>query len=411
MANWTRDKVEGLDKSDPLATKRGAFQLPEGLIYLDGNSLGPLADGVAERVAEVVNREWGEGLIRSWNAAGWIDLPARTGAKIAPLIGARAGEVIACDSTSVNLFKALMAALALKPDRKKIVTEKGNFPTDGYIIESAARLADRRVEAHPPDSLIEAVDGDTACLALTHVNYRTGEFYDLGATTGKAHDKGALVVWDLSHSAGAMPLDLAAAEADFAVGCGYKYLNGGPGAPAYLFVAAALQGRIDPVLPGWMGHARPFDFADTYRPAPGIARNLCGTPGILGMAALEQALEQFADVEMDEVRRKSMLLGDLFIDLVESRCAEYGFRILSPHDAHMRASQISLVHDEGYAIMQALIARGVIGDYRDPGVMRFGLAPLYLRFIDIWEAVGILQDIMDKEIWRRDEYSERRAVT
>lgn len=411
MANWTLEKVEGLDQVDPLAEKRRLFHLPKGLIYLDGNSLGPRPEGVAARLAAVVEDEWGEGLIGSWNAAKWIELPQKLGAKLAPIIGARPGEVIACDSTSVNLFKVLMAALTINKGRKKIVTEAGNFPTDNYIIRSVASLSGLECLARPADQLLEAVDADTACLVLTHVNYRTGEFYDLEATTRKAHDKGALVIWDLSHSAGAMPLDLDRAGADFAVGCGYKFLNGGPGAPAYLFVAEALQEMVQPVLSGWMGHARPFDFADEYEPATGIDRNLCGTPGILGMAALDAALDAFADVDMEEVRRKSMQLGDLLVDLVEDQCADHGFSVISPHDATMRASQVSIAHPQGYAIMQALISKGVVGDYRDPEVMRFGITPLYLRFVDIWHAVQHLCRIMEQETWRRPEFSERQLVT
>ncbi len=411
MPNWTREKVESLDQADPLAEKRRLFHLPKGLIYLDGNSLGPRPEGVAARLTAVVEDEWGEGLIRSWNAAEWIELPQRVGAKLAPIIGARPSEVIACDSTSVNLFKVLMAALTINKGRQKIVTEAGNFPTDNYIIRSVASLSGLECLARPADQLLEAVDADTACLVLTHVNYRTGEFYDLEATTRKAHDKGALVIWDLSHSAGAMPLDLDRAGVDFAVGCGYKFLNGGPGAPAYLFVAEALHDKVEPVLSGWMGHARPFDFADDYEPAAGIDRNLCGTPGILGMAALDAALDAFADVDMEEVRRKSMQLGDLLVDLVEDQCADHGFSVISPHDATMRASQVSIAHPQGYAIMQALISKGVIGDYRDPEVMRFGITPLYLRFIDLWHAVRHLRRIMEKETWRRPEFSERHPVT
>ena len=411
MANWTRDKIKSLDKSDPLAAKRDLFHIPKDLIYLDGNSLGPLPKGLGPHLQQVVEVEWAEGLIRSWNTAQWITLPQRLGAKIAPIIGARPSEVIAADSTSVNLFKALMAAVAINDGRKTIVTEAGNFPTDSYIIRSVARLTGLECVELPTHELLDAVDDDTACLALTHVNYRTGELYDLEATTRKAHDRGALTVWDLSHSAGAVPLDLNRAEADFAVGCGYKFLNGGPGAPAYIYVAEALQDKVQPVLSGWMGHARPFDFADGYEPAPGIDRNLCGTPGVLGMAAFEKALDAFADVDMEEVRRKSMQLGDLFIDLVEDQCADYGFEVISPHDASMRASQVSITHPHGYAIMQALIAKGVIGDYRDPEVMRFGITPLYLRFSDIWDAAQLLRGIMEKDTWRRPEYSERQLVT
>lgn len=411
MADWTREKVETLDQADSLAAKRAAFKLPEGLVYLDGNSLGPITTGVEERLREVVTNEWGEGLIRSWNDADWINLPARLGAKIAPLIGARPSEVIAADSTSVNLFKMIMAAISMRKGRSKIITEADNFPTDFYIIESVARLTDMAFLALPPERLMDGVDDETAVLVLTHVNYRTGEFYDMETITRRAHDHGVLVVWDLSHSAGAMPIDLDGTGADFAVGCGYKYLNGGPGAPAYLYVAERHQAKVDPVLCGWMGHASPFEFSSEYKPADGVARNLCGTPGVLGMAVLETALEVFADVNMERLREKSMQLGDLFIDLIDGRCGDYDFKLLSPRDATARASQVSFAHKDGFRIMQALISKGVIGDFRAPDVMRFGLTPLYLRHVDIWDAVETLREIMEKGLWREDRFDQRQAVT
>ncbi len=401
-----------LDARDPLADRRDLFVLPEGVVYLDGNSLGLLPRATAGRIAAVIEKEWGEGLIRSWNQADWINLPARVGAMIAPLIGAETWEVVAADSTSVNLFKMVAAACAMRPGCRKIITETGNFPTDLYVMQGLESLLEGvelvRVE---PGDIFEALDEDTALLSLTHVNYRDGTIHDMAALTKRAQAMGALTVWDLSHTAGAMPVDLNDAGADFAVGCGYKYLNGGPGAPAFLFVADRHQEAIDPPLSGWMGHARPFDFAADYEPAGGVTRNLCGTPAILGLAALEAGLETFNGVDMDALRVKSMALGDLFIDLVDQLCGDRGFSLACGRDCEKRGSQVSLRHADGYAIMQALIARGIIGDFRAPDVMRFGMTPLYLRYQDIWDAVSGLAEIMDGEVWRDPVFSERAAVT
>lgn len=404
---------EALDAADPLAPFRDRFALPEGVIYLDGNSLGALPKASVARLAEAVSEEWGRGLITSWNAAGWVDAPQRVGGKIARLIGAGAGEVIACDSTSVNLFKLLTAALSLRPGRGTILSERGNFPTDVYMMQGVESLTRGAVRSRlvDPGEIEAALDDDVAALLLTQVHYKTGRMHDIAALTARAHEAGALVIWDLSHSAGAVPVDLAAAEADFAVGCGYKYLNGGPGAPAWLYVAKHHQDRVQPALSGWFGHARPFDFIDEYQPAAGIARFLCGTPPVLGLAALECGVDLMLEADMAALRAKSVGLGELFAVRMAPLCEEYGFVLASPADHAARGSQISYTHPDGYAIMQALIARGVIGDFRAPDILRFGLTPLYLRYADVDRAVAILAEIMASRAWDRPEYRIRAAVT
>ncbi len=419
------------DRRDPLGAFRDRFDLPEGLVYLDGNSLGPLPRAVRERLADVVDRQWGRDLIRSWNVHGWIDLPLRVGDKIAPLIGAEPGEVAVADSTSVDLFKLLAGALELRPGRNVIVSERDNFPTDLYVADGLARLREsagtgtrmRRIEAPDPadlGSLERALDDDVAVVMLTQVDYRTGARHDLARVTERVHAAGALMLWDLAHSTGAFEVDLGGAGADLAVGCGYKYLNGGPGAPAFVYVARRHQQAIRSPLQGWLGHAEPFAFSPDYRPADGIARFLCGTPPVLSLAALDTALDLFADVELSALREKSVALGQLFLDLVEQECAPWlddgglkdgGLEVACPREAGRRGSQVSLRHPEGYAIVQALIARDVIGDFRAPDVLRFGLAPLYLRFVDIWDAVAHLREILAEEEWRRPEFGRRSAVT
>ena len=402
-----------LDAADPLARFRDRFALPEGFIYLDGNSLGALPRASVERIASTVADEWGRGLITSWNAAGWVEAPQRVGDKIARLIGAGAGEVIACDSTSVNLFKLLTAALSLNPARGTILSERGNFPTDVYMMQGIETLTRGAVRAKlvDPEEIEAALDDDVAVLLLTQVHYKTGRMRDIAAITAQAHARGALVVWDLSHSAGAVPVDLAAAEADFAVGCGYKYLNGGPGAPAWLYVARRHQDRVRPALSGWFGHARPFDFADDYVPATGIARFLCGTPPVLGLAALECGVDLMLEADSAQLRAKSVALGELFATRMAPLCERYGFALASPADPAARGSQISYVHPEAYAIVQALIARGVIGDFRAPDILRFGLTPLYVRYAEVDRAVAILAEIMAARGWDRPEYRVRAAVT
>ncbi len=402
-----------LDARDPLAACRGRFTLPEGEVYLDGNSLGAMPAHLPQRMQQAVAQEWGRGLIRSWNDAGWITLPQRVAAKIAPLVGAADDEVMVGDSTSVNLFKALAAALRINAGRKVILTEKGNFPTDLYIAQGVAELygATIRYVESDASAIADALDGDVAVLMLTHVNYRSGAVYDMAGLTRKAHAAGALAVWDLAHSAGALHVDLAEAHADFAVGCGYKYLNGGPGAPAFVYAARRHQDVMRQPLCGWHGHQRPFAFVQEYEPAPGISRMQCGTPPLLSMLALDAALEAFDGVDMHQLRAKSRALGDLFIRLVDQRLGAYGFGIGSPRDSGLRGSQVALTHPQGYAIVQALIARGITGDFRMPDILRFGFAPLYVRYIDVWRTVDELADIMAAGAWNRPEFLARKAVT
>jgi kynureninase len=381
-----------LDEADPLASFRTLFDLPDGVIYLDGNSLGPLPKATRARLDEVIDREWARDLIRSWEANGWMALPRRVGEKIGRLIGAEPASTIACDSTSVNLFKALGAALALRPGQGVIVSERGNFPTDLYIAENVSVLLGRKLHRAEPDAIEGMLDRSAAVLMLTHVDYRSGRMHDMARLTRAAHDAGALVVWDLAHSAGAVPLDLAACEVDFAVGCGYKFLNGGPGAPGFLYVAPRHQGAVMP-LTGWMGHADPFAFAPAYRPAEGIARALVGTPHILSLAALEIGVDIALRADINAVRAKSIHMAEVFAALVERDCAGLGFEIASPRAASVRGSQVCLRHTQAQAFMGALIARGVIGDFRPPNVLRFGLTPLYVRYADLGKAVRVLAEI------------------
>jgi kynureninase len=413
MTDLDRAFCETLDAADPLAAFRDEFDLPAGVIYLDGNSLGPLPKATPDRLADLIRREWGHDLIRSWNLAGWIDAPARIGAKIAGLIGAAPGEVLVADSTSVNLFKVLAAAAGLRPGRRTILSEPGNFPTDLYVIQGLAALLGGavRLRTVPAADLPGAIDNDTAAVVLTHVHYKTGFRHDMAALTRAAHDKGALAIWDLSHSAGAVAIDLNGAKADFAIGCGYKYLNGGPGAPAFLFVAARHQAAARSPLSGWMGHAAPFAFGDDYEPAGDIRRFLCGTPPILGIAALEIGVDIAERAGLEALQRKAATLCDLFVRLVEERCGFAGLTLISPRDAESRGSHVSFAHPAGYEIVQALIARGVIGDFRAPDVLRFGFTPLYLRFVDVWDAVLTMRDVLESGEYRRPEFQVRAAVT
>ena len=405
-AAWQR-----LDTADPLGGFRARFALPEGVIYLDGNSLGALPRATPDRIAALLREAWGRDLITSWNKHGWIDLPTRVGDKIARLIGAAPGEVAVADSTSVNLFKLLSGALDLVPGRRVVLSDRGNFPTDLYIAEGVVgRRSGFTLELVDEAHVADAIDASTAVVMLTHVNYRSGRMHDLAALTAAAHRAGALMLWDLSHSAGAMSIDLAAAGADFAVGCGYKYLNGGPGAPAFLFIAARHQARIRPPLSGWMGHEAPFAFDLDYRPAAGIARNLCGTPPILSLAALEVGVDLMLEADLAALRAKSVALGERFRARVAARCPGQ-FALASPADPATRGSQICLRHLEGYAIVQALIARGVIPDFRAPDILRFGFAPLYTRYVDIWDAVEHLAEILATRAWGRPEYRLRATVT
>ncbi|MEO8927319.1 MAG: kynureninase [Caulobacteraceae bacterium] len=408
----TREEVRAWDGADPLRTFRGRFVLPPGVIYLDGNSLGPLPAATPGRIAAAVEHEWGERLIRGWNDADWIGAPARVGGKIAGLIGAAAHEVVVADSTSVNLFKLLAAALGGRPGRTVILTEAGNFPTDLYIAGGVASvLPGARLRAVASGDVEAAIDEDVAVVMLTHVHYKSAARRDMAAITARAHQAGALALWDLSHSAGAVSVDLCGAGADLAVGCGYKYLNGGPGAPAFLFVAEALHETLRSPLSGWMGHAAPFDFTDDYQPAAGIGRFLCGTPPILGLLALEVGIDLALEADMGAVAAKSVRLWDLFGGQVEARCGGHGFELLTPRDAARRGSHISFAHPEGYRIVQALIARGVIGDFREPDVLRFGITPLYLGYEDVWRAVETLYEVMQGEAWRAAPTRAIGAVT
>ncbi len=401
--------VRALDASDPLACFRDRFALPEGVIYLDGNSLGALPRSTPARIAGVVEKEWGQSLIRSWNDHDWIGAPARIGDKIASLMGAKAGEVIAADSTSVNLFKLLGALVRQNPGRSDIVTETGNFPTDLHVAEGIADLLGKRLLAVPTEAVPDAIGADTAAVVLSHVHYRSSYRHDMKAMTAHARTAGARIIWDLSHSIGAVPLDLHADGAELAIGCGYKYLNGGPGAPAFLYVAHHLQAALVSPIRGWMGHAVPFEFRDEYRPAPGIDRFLAGTPPILGLAGLEAGVDIALEADQQALFDKAQRMFALFAALMAERCPE--FRLVSPAMAAERGSHISYAHPEARVIMNALIARGVIGDFRTPDIARFGLTPLYLRFEDIWHAVDTLADITASEAWRSPEHARRGRVT
>ncbi|WP_417691379.1 kynureninase [Roseibium sp.] len=400
-----------LDQNDPLSVKRQAFQVPDGVIYLDGNSLGVLPAHVPARLQQVVAQEWGNSLIRGWNDHGWFDLPAKVGNRIARLIGAEENTVVAADSTSINVFKVLAAALQLRPDRKIILSDNGNFPTDLYMAQGLRDLLDRGHELRvvSPDEVEANITDEIAVMMLTEVDYRTGRRYDMSALTEKAHASGALAFWDLAHSAGAFPVDLAGAKADFAVGCGYKYLNGGPGAPAFLYVAPKHQDQITPPLTGWMGHDAPFAFDLDYRPGTGIDRMRVGTPPILALSALDAALDVFDDVSMNDIRTKSLSLCELFLSEVEARCQN--LKLASPRDPNVRGSQISFRFREGYALMQALIAKGVIGDFRAPDIVRFGFTPLYLSHADVMRAVDIMEEILRDRLWDSEEYKTRQKVT
>ena len=434
MSHPTRDACLTLDREDVLAPMRAQFALDEadasGLIYLDGNSLGPLPRATSARVGQVVDEEWGRGLIRSWNDAGWITLAQRIGDKIARLVGVGAGELVVADSTSVNLYKALSAAMTIAsadaPPRRTVLSEQTNFPTDLYIADTIARERGFRVQLVDADDLAAAMDGDTAVVMLTHVNYRTGRMHYMLDVTRAAHGSGALVIWDLAHSAGALPVGLLgdgtpAGSVDFAVGCGYKYLNGGPGAPAFIWAHPRHTRRMEregwrQPLAGWFGHAAPFEFTTDYRPAPGIARFNCGTPPVVSLAALECGVDTLLATEavggLAAVREKSIALTGLFIELIEQRCAGDGLSIVTPRHASQRGSQISVARADGaYAMMQALVARGVIGDFRAPDILRFGFTPLYTRFVDVWDAVDRFRQVLESSEWREERFHVRGVVT
>jgi kynureninase len=450
MTLLTQPHCRALDVQDPLRPLRDLFSLPPGVIYLDGNSLGVMPRSAPARVADVVSREWGADLIQSWNKNGWFELPKQLGDKIARLIGAAPGTVVATDTTSINLYKVLSAALSMAaadaPSRKRIVSERSNFPTDLYIAEALCKERGFELQLVEPHDIGKALTSDVAVLMLTHVNYRTGAMHDMAAVTAAAHAAGALMVWDLAHSAGAVPVDLTGAGADFAVGCGYKYLNGGPGAPAFVWVHPRHTDRCWQPLAGWWGHAAPFEFTPDYRPAAGITRYQCGTQPIISLAVLECGLDATLAAEplggMAALRTKSLALTDLFIRLVEERCAGHGLGLATPRAHAQRGSQVCLTLDHphapplrgslapaalgqpggvgnsgAYAIVQALIARGVVGDFRagDGGevldILRFGFTPLYLGFEDVWNAVEHLKQVLETEEWQRPEFNQKHAVT
>ena len=433
MTTLTQQDCKALDQQDPLRQLRQQFTLPDGLIYLDGNSLGVMPKAAAARVATAVTEEWGQGLIRSWNSAGWFDMPQRLGDKIAKLIGAAPGEVVATDSTSINLFKVLSTALTISaldtPQRKVLVSERSNFPTDLYIAEALCKERGLTLQLVDAEGIEAALTPDVAVLMLTHVNYRLGAMHDMQAVTAKAHAAGVLCVWDLAHSAGAVPVDLNCARADFAVGCGYKYLNGGPGAPAFVWVQAKHAARdVWQPLAGWWGHSAPFAFTPDYRPAAGINRYLCGTQPILNMTALDCGLDTMLAAEplggMTALRKKSLALTDLYIALVEQRCANHGLGLATPREHTKRGSQVCLTRAEGaFAIVQALIARGVIGDFRagdsatgaggtgSLDILRFGFTPLYTSFEDVWNAVEHLRQVLESGEWQQEKFNQKSTVT
>ena len=422
----TLQDCQALDAQDPLRSLRDLFALPTGTIYLDGNSLGVMPRTTPARVADVVTREWGTDLIQSWNKAGWFAMPQAVGDKIARLIGAGAGEVVATDSTSINLFKVLSASIAIAkadaPQRTRIVSERSNFPTDLYIAEALCKQHGLELVLVEPEEIAAALTANVAILMLTHVNYRTGAMHDMAAVTAAAHAEGILTVWDLAHSAGAVPVDLTKAKADFAVGCGYKYLNGGPGAPAFVWVNPLHADRFWQPLAGWWGHAAPFAFTPDYQPAPGITRYQCGTQPMISLAALDCGVDTLLAAEalggMAALRAKSLALTDLFIRLVEERCAGHGLGLATPREHAQRGSQVCLTRQEGaYAIVQALIARGVVGDFRagDGGrhqdILRFGFTPLYIGFEDVWHSVEHLRQVLESGEWQRPEFNRKHAVT
>ncbi len=414
----TREACVAADRQDPLAPLKARFDLPPGVLYMDGNSLGVMPRAAAARAAEVITQEWGTGLIRSWNTAGWFELPSRLGDKLAGLLGAKEGELVITDTTSLNIFKALAASLRIQqkrqPERRVILSERDNFPTDLYMIQGMIDLLQQGYEMRLIDDelpLERALDEDVAVVLLSHVNYRSGQMHDMAAVTRQAHERGALVIWDLAHAAGAVPVDLNGADADYAVGCTYKYLNGGPGSPAFIWVAPRHIPDFWQPLSGWWGHQRPFNMTVAYEPAGGIRRYLCGTQPIVSLAMVECGLDVAREADMAEVRKKSLALADLFIALVEERCAGHPLTLVTPRNHAERGSHVSLRHPNGYEVMQALIARGLIGDYREPEVLRFGLTPLYFGYADVWDAVEILKDVLDSKAWDKPEFKQRSAVT
>jgi kynureninase len=407
----TRDDCLAFDRDDELASLRSEFILDDSLIYLDGNSLGPVSRAVQTRVRETVDREWAQSLVRGWGE-GWMDAPTRLGDRLAPLIGARSGEVLVADTLTILLAKLIGGALDLRPDRHVVLTDVANFHSDIYIVEAMARRAGRPVVVRAIDraTLDRELNEDVALVMLTHVDFRSGEMLDLKGITTKVHDVGALMLWDFAHSTGAVPLDVTGANVDFAAGCGYKYLNGGPGAPAFMYVRSSWQGILENPFSGWLGHARPFDFERDYEPAKGMQAFVTSSPSIVAMAALEGALEIWDRVTIDQVRTKSLAMTDLFMALVAERLPGV-FEVVTPREHAVRGSQVALRHDEAYGIIQALIERNVIGDFRDPDICRFGFTPLYLRFVDVFDAVQHLVEVTDSNEYRDSRFAVRKPVT
>lgn len=409
----TRDDFVALDADDPLAHFANEFYLPDGMIYLDGNSLGAMPKDARARALEVIDQEWGEDLIKSWNKAGWFNLVEKLGNKVAEIIGANDGEVIYADATGLNVYKLVAAALDMRPDRKVIVMEGSNFPTDNYMVQGLIKQLDRGHEIRFAEDgeILDAIDEDVAAICLTHVHYKTGHLHDMAAITKKTHDCGALAIWDLCHSAGALPVDLNGCNVDMAVGCTYKYLNGGPGSQSFMFVAKRHHGKAVQPLTGWWGHDLPFGFERDYRPRKDIRQFSTGTEPITSLAMSEPGLDIFLKADMSEIRKKSLKLCDLFIELIEQRLSEFDFTLVTPRDHSRRGSQVSVSSENGFPIMQALIDAGVIGDFRAPDIMRFGFTPLYVSYLDVWDAVDRWVEIMEKGIWKREEFNQKGAVT
>ncbi|MCR9276128.1 MULTISPECIES: kynureninase [Mameliella] len=391
--------------------RKDLFDLPEGVIYLDGNSLGPLPKGATERVQEVMTREWGQELIRAWNTAEWMALPAKVGDRIGGLIGAPAGSVATGDTLSIKVYQALAAALKMTPDRRVILSDAGNFPSDLYMAQGLIGTIDKGYELRTPapEDVAGAITEEVAVVMLTQVDYRSGRMHDMKAITERAHAAGAVMIWDLAHSAGAVPVDVTACNAEFAVGCSYKYLNGGPGAPAFIYARPDIVENVEPALSGWLGHAAPFAMEPGYRPAMSTERLRVGTPPILQLAVLDAALDAWDGVEMGELRAASVALCERFIAEVEARCPM--LKLASPREAGQRGSQVSFAFEEGYAAMQALIDRGVIGDFRAPDIMRFGFTPLYIDEGDVVAAVDVMEDVLGNETWRDPKYQVKSRVT
>jgi kynureninase len=394
-----------------MVLQKDFFDLPTGMIYLDGNSLGPLPKLAKARVAAVMQDEWGAQLIKGWNGAGWMAQPSRVGDAIGRLIGAPSGTVVMGDTLSIKVYQAVAAAIKMRPDRRVILSDSGNFPTDLYMVQGLIRTLGQGYELRivAPDAVVGAIDDSVAAVMLTEVDYRTGRLHDMAAITTASHAAGAVMIWDLAHSAGALPVDLAGSGCEFAVGCTYKYLNGGPGAPAFIYVRQDLADTVDPALAGWLGHDAPFEFELDYRPAPGIERMRVGTPPVLQMAALEAALAIWKAVDMSELRAASIVLQETFIHQVEKRVPQ--LTLASPRDSAARGSQVSFAFENGYAAMQALIARGVIGDFRAPDIMRFGFTPLYIDEGDVIAAVDHIEAVMRDRLWDDPKYLARQRVT